>query len=455
MIIQDDIGDTATIIKDLNELFSLSIHDQIAAIKADNTWASIPSIKGGHHPLRTPSVQALIRLTARLIDAQPQAADYDHNSVQRHLAQAFSSTYLEEHANVTAESVSMMLNRAITAAKAEHMTITHHIPCIAMAAQQPDHVSIGPVRLTTSDRFLRDHHDDVEAFRTAEHERAATYANDNHLTLKTPADAIHLVDRIIDGTNEFYSDHNWTATITIPACHERISRERAERAARAAIDILKLVFVHNARHARIGNARQLPGRTRTWTTIDGTFHDSMTVQGESILGTEGWHQGLRPTGRFYLRLAGIPLWMYTHPDKACDIGRRYLDALHWYGEAISETSRAAASVKYATSLERLTITPDIKSDFTKHVTERSAILAAGGNKKIYRAAKKAVSALYKERSEYLHGRRSPHEHSTTDHARTIVPIIFRYLELARILTRQGKTTDNDLAREYKRVQGNP
>jgi hypothetical protein len=131
---------------------------------------------------------------------------------------------------------------------------------------------------------------------------------------------------------------------------------------------------------------------------------------EQVNFADGWSSILkRGDVAHLLRLCGVALETAVDPDLDRPLSRRFLDASHWFGEAVREKSPAAKAVKFVTALERMVMTEE-KDDITRLVSERVSALCfdptEAGSLDIWRADAQRVYSL---RSKLVHGAMSPHE----------------------------------------------
>jgi hypothetical protein len=98
---------------------------------------------------------------------------------------------------------------------------------------------------------------------------------------------------------------------------------------------------------------------------------------------------------------------------------RFIDALSWYGDAITEPSPAAKIIKFVTAIEGITRTGFERDDsgnkrgVTKVVTLRAGILYSMVTEGRLGDSLPQVSAIYRCRSGLVHGSTSPFDDSIT------------------------------------------
>jgi hypothetical protein len=242
---------------------------------------------------------------------------------------------------------------------------------------------------------------------------------------------------VLETITSYYDAFPWVAEVSVPACSSKISRDRAETVVQAALDVLKLFFGYRGgKDFRLGHHRGRRSRTaHLMRGPDGVFHYSIWSGGEGGFAQEGWYENIKSDMSRALQAAGSAIAACLQPDAVkSDHRDRWLGALHWYGQAVSETVPAAQLVKYVAALERLTVleetrTTDEKSGqkVTDVVTRRTAILSVERlEPEVIAQAWRDARELYKWRSALMHGRSSP-----------LTKELLEVMHLAHRMTRQA------------------
>lgn len=121
-----------------------------------------------------------------------------------------------------------------------------------------------------------------------------------------------------------------------------------------------------------------------------------------------WFEVLTQPDDSYFRAAISALNSCVDPQYTTHLKERFLDAMAWYGQAISEKQISVQIVKYVAALERLTVTRKIDDgSLTKTVVGRTAILSYDETKEGYEKALKEADKIYDYRSGLMHGSKSP------------------------------------------------
>lgn len=316
-----------------------------------------------------------------------------------------------------------MLNRATREVKKEHKARTHYLPCVVLSEGHPDEFEIGPVRFLTKEKFFADYRAkiaaDHEANRKASRARLDEKIAEGKYRAedrKSEEESKDIEQKILQWIFDYYDAFTWVAEVTVPLCSSKVSRERAETTVQAALDVLKLFYGYRGgKDFRLGHHRGLRNRTAHLTRgSDGVFHYSLWTGGEGGSAEEGWYEGVKKNMWWALQAAGSAIEAYLDLRKG-EHRDRWLGALHWYGQAVSERQPAAQLVKYVAALERLTVLEETGTvdeqgtqDVTDVVTRRAALLGCE-SEDVTEVAKVREDArkLYRWRSNLIHGRSSP------------------------------------------------
>jgi hypothetical protein len=363
---------------------------------------------------------AFSRLTKRHAEKDADGDAIDLEKLNRAIRAAFVEIFIVQGKPWTEQKwIDRMLSRAIRQVKSTHQTRTHYLPCVALSKGHPDEFAIGRVRFISKEKFFADYRDkiaeDHEASRKASRARLDEGIAEGKYRAedkKSEQESKDLEQKILQLIIDYYDAFPWVAEVTVPACSSSISRMRAETTVQAALDVLKLFFgPRGGKDFRLGHHRGQRARTAHLTRdAAGVFHHSIWSGGEGAFAEEGWYEDLKKHLWWALEAAGSAIEAYLEPRKVKSEHRdRWLGALHWYGQAVSERQPAAQLVKYVAALERLTVLQETgRQDVTDVVTRRTALLASEccqvtEVEKVRAQARK----LYSQRSNLMHGRSSP------------------------------------------------
>jgi hypothetical protein len=189
----------------------------------------------------------------------------------------------------------------------------------------------------------------------------------------------------------------------------KLSRERAERTIEAALDVLKLYFARlHGEGLRQGHSLGPPAKTANLTAeMDGKFNFSYGWSTQDVPTGKDWMNVLNSPHDSYLRAAASALYSCVVPQNSSHLVERFLDAMAWYGQAVSEPLTSVRIVKYVAALERLTITKKLEDKLTATVIRRTALLSCDRTAEDYQKAEKDAERVYDCRSGLMHGSLSP------------------------------------------------
>lgn len=417
----------------------------------------------GHHPISREAARRFSHLAKRQRAIDPDEHTIDLSTLDRAIRAAFVEMFLIKRRPIERKWIDRMLNRAVREAKKRHEAVTHYLPCVIMTKGKPPEFRVGPVRFIATEKFFADYQSKIEADHKAANERQRQELEQMILEGKYTADrkmsdeeSARYEQMVLNWIYEYYRDFVWIAEVGIPACDAKISRERAEITVQAALDVLKLFFGHaEGRDFRLAHDRGRPEKTADLTRgSDGAFCYLIHQSGEGAHVEKGWYDHIAQRMGWALEAAGSALEGYLKPDVISDHRDRWLGALNWYGQAVSERLPSAQLIKYVAALERLTVTEETETDkdkvkVTDVVTRRTALLSVESyDAAVLSDAWKDARKLYGWRSDLMHGRSSPLKKEFF----SVIPLAHRRVQQALFgalalyvdLEMTGKRTSKDL-----------
>ncbi len=434
---EEDVNDVKAIYGDVLRFLSMKFEDFKKHIEdhPEDRLRHINLREGGSLRISAESSKRFAALTTRQIKAHTSGGDLDRQALDQAIRDAFVAMFLEHEQVIDRPRVDKMLARAVKASKRKHRSITHYLSCVVVGDRDPREFRVGPVRFIHRDKFFEEFGSAIEGDHQRANERHRAKAKqlfeEGKLRELKPQEELDDLDRkMLEWAFGYYKQYKWVAQVTIPACDERISRTRAELAVQGALDVLKLFAfgwyygrrVHLAsNHGIIDKVADIVRRD------DGEFDITWSRGADWALAEDGWFEEVHKRNAGYFEAAGdvIGTYLDTHAPK--EIATRWLDALNWYGQAVSERIPSAQIVKYVATLERLTITektpPDADRGVTDAVTRRAAMFASFGDEEELNTARTEARDLYGWRSDLMHGRNSPVPKAqlTADEVRALVP----------------------------------
>lgn len=423
-----------------------------------DAWCNVPHPRddGGQLTIGEAANRRFYEMAIRHLSTRP---DLNHNfEIDAFIAavkREFVYTFLKkQNSAVNQRTLDRMLSAAVKKAKKAHKALTHYIPCVLVSSSEPEAFRIGPVIFYRMEKFLADHQDAFEASKErirADHIRRCQEA----IAGGRPADSIAtpeiseaIATRLVTETAEYFQDFKWIAMVSVPECDVKLSRKRAERTIEAAIDVLKLYFARlHGEGLRQGHSLGPPHKTANLNAeADGKLNFSYGWNTQDVPTGKDWMKVLKTPHDSYLRAAASALNSCVDPQYSYHLVERFLDAMAWYGQAVSEPQTSVQIVKYVAALERLTVTKKLDDGLTTTVIRRTALLSYDKTKDGYERASADAKTVYDCRFGLMHGSVSPFDREL----HFVAPIAERITRIALFNTLRIFT---DLAGEVEAATG--
>lgn len=342
------------------------------------------------------------------------------------LKKEFLRRFIENREEITDTNIDRMISTAYKSASKEFKHLEHYIPCAIFFSKTIKSFEIGPISFLHKSEFESIFGDEINRLPAEikdEHQKHCEDAIANGL----PADKIateeqsqQIAHQLVDRLFSSFSNYDWVAVVTIPKCHEKVSYDKAIWQTKTALNILKLLFGSEFTHSiRVGSDPGVFLESARLTRENGKLDISLSnAYNGNVIGDE-WLEILKPDATYvsYFELATNVLEKslgFSNPPPLCV---RFVDALSWYGDAVSEQSFAAKIVKYVTAIERLVGTGIEKDEngkdigVTEIVTSRASILYSLATNETLQDSKQKVKQIYSCRSDLVHGSLSPFDDS--------------------------------------------
>ncbi len=473
---QEDREDVRIIAEALIRFGQMSFEDFKAHAEThpEDKWHELDL--GEHHRMiGREAALAFARLAKRQRQIDPFRESIDEVELEKAVRTAFVETFIrDQRAWAEQKWIDRMLNSATKRVKGKQEAITHFFPCVFLYRGHPDEFRVGPVRLISTSKFLADYRSKIMADHASADERrkrtlATLVAEGKHPEPRLSDEEQERAGNfMLEWVFEYYGDFTWIAEVAVPVCSAKVSQDRAETAVQAALDVLKLVFGSSCgKHFRLAHQAGMREKTARLTrAVDGEFSYSIARGGEGGLAGDEWYEELQAHDSSLLDAAGSAINAYIQPGEPASEHRdRWLGALNWYGQAISERIPAAQLVKYVAALERLTVleetgtTEEHGPNVTDVVTRRTALLAAGTvETEAIAKARREARKIYRWRCDLMHGRSSPVTNEllgvmNTAH-RLTRDAMFSALDIFLHLATAGKGKGQDLEDLYTKLETN-
>lgn len=327
------------------------------------------------------------------------AGRVDLSSVAKNLGYQVSTRFLKKGNAVDKGTVQAALAAAVKRSASECVNITHFIPCTVVRDENPSIFSIGPVTFRRREDFLEQQAPAferyIESFIEVRPTASSEEAKDEGQSFVADATA-------------YFGHFGWVAEITIENCTPKISKDLARQSLQAALDVLRLMLGEQyAAHLTMEGPPLGVVKTAELTMVDDKLDISLGRSWPGrTLGADWWPKIVERFTEERLAGAGRAIEILVKMERDKPLCQRLLDAIIWFGQAVTEQQPAAKIVKFVNGIER--ITQCGKSDkVTETVCERAAALAFDyhcGDREHWLGRTKD---LYDVRSRLVHGSMSP------------------------------------------------
>lgn len=434
-----DIEDISFILNEIKKHSSMTVEDFRELVKKDSFYLfyTLDLSSGKHIQIGREAALRFKSIAERHCKLFQHTIDV--SSLELAIKLSFAKTFIEKENPIEIKFVDRMLSKAVKETQENHKMITHYIPCVITRQGEPSEFKIGPVRFLTTKKFFKDFGSKIE-------DDCASYG------IKE--------SRIINKIYDYYKAYIWIAEVTVQPCDNKISEKRALHVVQGSLDVLKLFFHHSHGHdLQIGSyTGYYKDRAKITSTPDGMFHPEFGSHVYGVPANPMWFSDIRRNSKWFLACVGNAVEGYLKPEAENMHRNRWLRALYWYGQAVSEDRPAEQLVKYVVALECLAVTPqDGKEEVTDIVTRRTALLIAKAYKDdVYEKIKSKARKIYRKRSDLMHGRISPITqdiNSIVSLAHDIVPkMMLITLDMFWCLELNGRNSPQDLFDEYRSLE---
>lgn len=376
-----DYEDLEFVVKDIQRFASLSPQEQIQQMLAD-PWSALSGFKGksGYDfPLSRETHVRFDQIAVRGLKHLGTGAYVHRFEKVVKALKAELSTRILGGFEITSDNAHEIFTSAVRNLEQGYERLTYYVPCSIVAERSFPQFTIGPVVFTLRDQFFEQHRDSIR-------EAVAKFKNSD------------MEGVVLSRIESFYSEFQWIACITLPACDADVSRSRAHESIQKALDIFKLlVGGERAAHVKQAYDVTVPSRYAELVSLAGdSFSFRLGGKMHNAVTNDNWYQQV-VTGPAW-PLFEMLLSNYWRAWRELDeIQNRFLDALSWHSDAISERDIGAKIIKFWISIERLlSVSPG------SNITARAAALSSNNAEEFQNQAKK-LELLYQRRSAVVHG----------------------------------------------------
>lgn len=386
------VAAVAFVIAEVRRLQGILRAGGLAALDRDDAMHWLPDAPdtGAHILCGRAASERIATLADHAGRAAGVSGQVEAKSLNGHVRTVISRRFLREKRPITLREVDRALAEAGKLAADERGERTHFIPCHLVFVQDPPHFAIGPVRFLSKASFR------ARLARLLWESR--TFYRGSH--------------RLLRDTRTYYASFGWVAELDIANCDRKTSAARALEVVTRAIDCLHLLIgPGHSRRMRVGGpdlTRDLRGSVSV--SADGLGYEVSFPTAGHVGFEEGWFALFKEDWTHELGLCALALEAAIDPRLERPLSHRFLDAIHWYGEAVRDPNPAARVVKYITALERMLMTEGRNEEIAATIAERVAALCCErGSVASYTQWHADAHTAYSLRSRLVHGSLSPKE----------------------------------------------
>lgn len=314
-------------------------------------------------------------------------------STKRELVERF----LKRKRPIDAREIDKLLSAVAKGAKRKCSTLVHFIPCHLMASEEPDQFDLGPVKFRRRSALRQALREVCRGRRLADEQTGPSNLRRDLLCLSL----------------RYYRSFQWVAVVRVEDCDPDTSEAIATRAVTSALDCLHLLFGAFAtdRMRLRGPAVRNDVRATLVADAYGNLHSSVLEErtGQGGFGP-GWSKSLaKPEIQKPLEWFAVALEAVVDPSVSRPLSRRFLNAVHWYGEAVRQERGSTRVVQFATALETMMMTGEVQ-DITVVLSKRSAAFLCDPREPgAFGLQQERVRRFYKLRSKIVHGELPPRD----------------------------------------------
>lgn len=432
-IAEEDYRDYEFILADLERNIGLSPEQQIERFRAD-PWAAFSGLKAANGfdlPLSREAQNRFSLIASRgLKEVGPSAQAHSFNRVVQALKEGLSSM-IQSGFVPGADDAHEIFRSALRNLSAGYKEVIYHVPCSVVAERTYPKFNIGPVEFALRDQFFAENESAIQQF-------VADSSNQK------------VAEILLARTRAFYSEFQWIGSVAISPCDSEVSRPRARREIQKALDVFKL-FVGGARASHVKQAYDL-------TTASAYAELVSSPTGTFSVGTGGKMRDAILNDQWYQQVTSSPAWApmgavllnyHDAGDSLDEIQTRFLDALSWHSDAISEQEPGAKIIKFWTSIERiLRASPG-------DIDTRAAVLSSNTAREFEKHSQRFDQAYRKRRNDVVHGNANRASESWYSEAvgaseEASKNVLFQYLYSIPRIRVLGGTTDRKKLKAWLR-----
>lgn len=390
------------------------------AKRREDALCVIPHPDGrGHLSCGIDAVRRFGTLADLVLEYEPQLAGrLSRSNTKNRVVAAFVQRVLREKREVDVGTAEQILRDVSEGCRVSLRTAEHFVPCVLFLNGGPDEFSVGPVTFSRRVAFFRPRRASLKKSAQAgiqshiEHVERAGEGGFPPDRAATPEQSRRFIRGLQARALKTFRQYPWIARVQVSECDHETGEEVAERVVALAINSMRVLL--GARHTdrlRLAWSRSDALRTaRMWSDSDGVFHVGIGSRADGPVGFENWYEGLTQSDGFELKIFGSALVPLVGCAPIRHLQQRFLDAVGWFGDAVTDPEPTASVVKYVSAIERVMF-GSWKRDRTKDFVSRLEALWTAYDCDGRKTMGKDAREIYEARSRLLHGAVSPRDAS--------------------------------------------
>jgi len=336
---------------------------------------------------------------------------------------------LDEPSKITDENAHDVFRAAIQALAVTHSRLTHFIPCTVVVHEVTPRFRIGPVEFALRSLFM----------------------HENESQIRRRKEGPQGSDLGFEQLEKFFSRFRWIAHVAVEPCDAAVSTQRARRAVQMALDLFKL-YVGSSRASCVRQGYDLGIPTETAELVSDEPHGFSILWGRRIgdaIVNDNWFRQVSVQKPWQEAESLISRALSTWGEVP-EPEQRFLDALAWHGEAVTDPEPQSRVLKFWIAIERVA---SLHSGVS--VAKRAALLSCN-NPEEFEGQLSKCNSLYSKRSAVSHGALG-RESATSLETASRVEMLSRtalaaYLMLLERLQKRGDMSKGSLEVEFEQLE---
>ena len=410
------------IIEEINRFNSLVQSKEFLSISREDHWCMLPNPNGMGHII----IGRKAALCFEKISQQTLSEDMDLKfrvslrEIRKAIEWVFTNQVIKNGNRLTDRLASKIITTACNHVRNKKITKkTFFIPCVISDSQGKQKFDLGGVSFYSHEAFFEKFDGKLSAY--TQSVASKFLADEKDIILRKrprvfpakerewPLIEINKISKHFEEElRKYYSSYHWIAVIEVSGFDDVVGQRIAEYSVETALNILRL-FIGNGQVERFrqsGRRRPEIKQSRMTMNEKGQLEISLSNHGEEALLDENWSTKLF-SGKSgdWIRLAGSLIDYLKSGQEIPLIYQRLIDALWWYGDAVSEPFSHVRIIKYSNALEAFLCTSNV--DISHQLSVRHAYLCSRNIHLEGVERFDQIKRFYDARSAIVHGRRSP------------------------------------------------